>query len=181
MSSTISGIVSSDYFILVQTTFHQETLSVSIGHLIDLTKREFFALVSLKNKRLKLQEMYYFWSCMMYIYFLWSNLIKVQSYNTLYNGVIYLLVAENKGINEYWNYNLFARFWISTWSRFLSKFFIPLSHWSSDDFSERHHNLCTNLSNLGEILLVKVFLFLMFGLILHCMRRNPMRNYNVST
>ena len=53
----------------------------------------------------------------------------------------------------------------------MSRFFIPLSHWSSDDFSERHQNLCTNLLNSGEM--VEVFLFLIFGLVLHGMRRNP--------
>ena len=78
---------------------------------------------------------------------------------------------------KYWNYNLLVRFWISTWSWFLSKSFMTLFHWSSDDFSEWHQNLCTNLSNSWDNSLVEVFLFLMSGSLLHCMRRNPIRKH----
>ena len=78
---------------------------------------------------------------------------------------------------KYWNYNLLVRFWISTWSWFLSKFFMTLFHWSSDDFSEWHQNLCTNLSNSWDNSLVEVFLFLMSGSLLHCMRRNPIKKH----
>ena len=60
LSSTISGIVSSDYFILVQTTFHQETLSVIVG----LDKNQMRILLHWCHSEI-------------------SNLIKVQSYDNI--------------------------------------------------------------------------------------------------
>ena len=88
-----------------------------------------------------------------------------------------LVTVNTLGFFEIDYGNLLVRFWISTWSWFLSRFFIPLSHWSSDDFPDWQWNLCTNSLNSGEILLVEVSLFLIFGLVLHGMMRNPIRNW----